>query len=139
MGAGAGSPAGGVNNNNINSGMINAIIMDPQVGDIGYIISMDRDSSSVIRSLQRLVSANADIPVLLKDVDAAALERGIAAIRRHYAGSVASGRMTPERRDRSLALITPVTAFDVFGDVAVFVDPRWSAPVFCTRGYESVG
>ena len=66
--------------------------------------------------------ANAGIPVLLKDVDAAAIERGLAAIRRNYNASVAKGRMTPERRDQSLALITPVTTFDAFGGVDIVVE-----------------
>ena len=40
--------------------------------------------------------ANAGIPVLLKDVDQAALDRGMATIRKNYESSVAKGRMTPE-------------------------------------------
>ena len=38
--------------------------------------------------------ANAGIPVLLKEVDQAALDRGLATIRRNYESSVSKGRMT---------------------------------------------
>ncbi len=41
--------------------------------------------------------ANAGIPVLLKDVDQAALDRGLATIRKNYESSVSKGRMTPGR------------------------------------------
>ena len=39
--------------------------------------------------------ANAGIPVLLKEVDQAALDRGMATIRKNYESSVAKGKMTP--------------------------------------------
>ena len=54
--------------------------------------------------------ANAGIPVLLKDVDHAALDRGMSVIRKNYASTMAKGRMTPEAMERTLALITPTTA-----------------------------
>ena len=40
--------------------------------------------------------ANAGIPVLLKDVDQAALDRGLATIRKNYESSVSKGKMTAE-------------------------------------------
>ena len=40
--------------------------------------------------------ANAGIPVLLKDVDQAALDRGMSVIRRNYESTLAKGRITPE-------------------------------------------
>ena len=66
--------------------------------------------------------ANAGIPVLLKDVDAAALERGLATIRRNYESSVAKGKMSPDSRDHALACITPTTTFDQFNDVDIVVE-----------------
>ncbi len=60
--------------------------------------------------------ANAGIPVLLKDVDEAALTRGMATIRRNYESSVARGRLTAETMERTLALISPATSYDGFGD-----------------------
>ncbi len=66
--------------------------------------------------------ANAGIPVLLKEVDQAALERGLATIRKNYESSVAKGRMTPAELERTLALITPTTSYDGFGGVDIVVE-----------------
>ena len=51
--------------------------------------------------------ANAGIPVLLKEVDQEALDRGLAIIRKNYAATVAKGRLTQEQMDERLALIEP--------------------------------
>jgi 3-hydroxyacyl-CoA dehydrogenase len=66
--------------------------------------------------------ANAGIPVLLKEVDQAALDRGIGVIRKNYESSVAKGRMTREALDRTLALITPTTSYDGFDQVDIVVE-----------------
>ncbi len=66
--------------------------------------------------------ANAGIPVLLKDVDDAALQRGIATIRRNYEITLSKGKMTPEQLERTLALITPTTSFDGFDRVDIVVE-----------------
>jgi 3-hydroxyacyl-CoA dehydrogenase len=66
--------------------------------------------------------ANAGIPVLLKEVDQAALDRGMATIRKNYESTVAKGRMTPEALARTLALITPTTAYDGFDQVDIVVE-----------------
>ena len=66
--------------------------------------------------------ANAGIPVLLKDVDRAALDRGLATIRRNYESAVAKGRMTPEALAKTMALITPTTAYDGFDQVDIVVE-----------------
>jgi len=66
--------------------------------------------------------ANAGIPVLLKEVDEAALERGMATIRRNYESSVAKGRMTPDALARTIARITPTTSYDGFDSVDVVVE-----------------
>ena len=66
--------------------------------------------------------ANAGIPVLLKDVDRAALDRGMSVIRGNYESTVAKGRMTPEAMARTLALITPTTSYEGFGDVDIAVE-----------------
>jgi 3-hydroxyacyl-CoA dehydrogenase len=66
--------------------------------------------------------ASAGIPVLLKEVDEAALQRGLAAIRRNYESSVAKGRMTAEALDRTMALITPTTSYDGFDTIDVVVE-----------------
>jgi 3-hydroxyacyl-CoA dehydrogenase len=66
--------------------------------------------------------ANAGIPVLLKDVDQAALDRGMSVIRRNYESTMAKGRITPEGMARTLSLITPTTSYDGFGDVDIVVE-----------------
>jgi len=66
--------------------------------------------------------ANAGIPVLLKDVDQAALDRGMAVIRKNYESTVSKGKMTPEAMARTVALIGPTTTYDEFGDVDIVVE-----------------
>jgi len=66
--------------------------------------------------------ANAGIPVLLKDVDQAALDRGMAVIGKNYESTMAKGKITAEAMARTLALITPTTSYDGFGDVDIVVE-----------------
>jgi 3-hydroxyacyl-CoA dehydrogenase len=66
--------------------------------------------------------ANAGIPVLLKDVDPEALERGMATIRSNYESSVAKRKLTPDAMATSLALITPTTSYEGFGHVDIVVE-----------------
>jgi 3-hydroxyacyl-CoA dehydrogenase len=69
-----------------------------------------------------MVFANAGIPVLLKDVDEAALDLGMGKIRRNYASSVQRGRFTQAFVDERLQLITPVLDYDAFSDVDMVVE-----------------
>jgi 3-hydroxyacyl-CoA dehydrogenase len=66
--------------------------------------------------------ASAGIPVLLKEVDEAALQRGLATIRRNYESSVAKGRLTRDAFDRTMALITPTTTYAGFDTVDIVVE-----------------
>jgi 3-hydroxyacyl-CoA dehydrogenase len=66
--------------------------------------------------------ANAGIPVLLKDVDDAALQRGLATIRRNYEVTMSKGKMTAEQVEKTLALITPTTTYDGFDQVDIVVE-----------------
>ena len=66
--------------------------------------------------------ANAGIPVLLKDVDQAALDRGLAVIRKNYESTVSKGKMTPEAMAKTMTLITPTTSYDGFNDVDIVVE-----------------
>ncbi len=65
---------------------------------------------------------NAGIPVLLKEIDRAALDRGLMTIRRNYQSSVAKGRMTQEAFERAMQLITPVTTYDGFDQIDIVVE-----------------
>jgi 3-hydroxyacyl-CoA dehydrogenase len=66
--------------------------------------------------------ANAGIPVLLKDVDRATLDRGLSTIRANYQSAVAKGRITPDALERTMRLITPVTSYDQFEHVDIVVE-----------------
>ena len=69
-----------------------------------------------------MVFANAGIPVLLKDVDEAALDVGMGKIRKNYATSVERGRFTQAFVDERLNLITPVLSYDEFYDLDMVVE-----------------
>jgi len=86
-----------------------------------------------------MVYANAGIPVLLKDVDQVALDRGLATIRTNYQSAVAKGRMTPDGLDRTMRLITPTTTYAGFEAVdivveAVFEDMELKKATFAELG-----
>jgi 3-hydroxyacyl-CoA dehydrogenase len=66
--------------------------------------------------------ATAGIPVLLKEADDAALQRGLGVIRKNYESAVAKGRLTPEQLERTMALFTPTTSYDGFDAVDVVVE-----------------
>ena len=66
--------------------------------------------------------ANAGIPVLLKDVDDAAVQKGMATIRKNYESTVAKGKMTAEAMAKTLSLITPTTTYDGFENVDIVVE-----------------
>ena len=66
--------------------------------------------------------ANAGIPVILKDVDDAAVQRGMTTIRKNYESTMAKGRMTPEAFERAMALITPTTTYDGFDHADIVVE-----------------
>jgi 3-hydroxyacyl-CoA dehydrogenase len=69
-----------------------------------------------------MVLANAGIPVLLKEADQAALDRGLANIRKNYATSVSRGRITEQFADERLKLIQPTLTYDRFADVDLVIE-----------------
>lgn len=69
-----------------------------------------------------MVFANAGIPVLLKDADQTALDRGLATIQKNYAGSVKRGRFTQQFVDERLKLIRPIVSYGDFGNVDMVVE-----------------
>jgi 3-hydroxyacyl-CoA dehydrogenase len=69
-----------------------------------------------------MVFANAGIPVLLKEADQPALDRGLANIRKNYANSVARGRITEQFADERLKLIQPTLTYDGFADVDMVIE-----------------
>jgi 3-hydroxyacyl-CoA dehydrogenase len=69
-----------------------------------------------------IVFANAGIPVLLKEADQEALDRGLATIQKNYQNSVKRGRFTPAFIDECMKRITPSLTYDDFGDVDMVVE-----------------
>ena len=66
--------------------------------------------------------ANAGIPVLLKETDQAALDRGMNTIRKNYANSVAKGRFTQQQMDDRMKLIKPTLTYDGFESVDMVIE-----------------
>ena len=69
-----------------------------------------------------MVFANAGIPVLLKEADQAALDRGLATIQKNYANSVKRGRFTQQFVDERLQLIKPTLSYDDFSNVDMVIE-----------------
>jgi 3-hydroxyacyl-CoA dehydrogenase len=74
-----------------------------------------------------LACANAGIAVVIKDVDQAALDRGMATIRKNYEGSVAKGRFSKEVADQRLGLIHPQTGYDGFEDADLIIEAAFES------------
>jgi 3-hydroxyacyl-CoA dehydrogenase len=66
--------------------------------------------------------ANADIPVVLKDVERKFVEQGIAKARSLWQGRVDAGKLEPDELERKLGLISGTTAYDGFGDVDFVIE-----------------
>ena len=69
-----------------------------------------------------MVLANAGIPVLLKDADQAALDRGLATIQSNYANSVKRGRFTPQDAEERFKRITPTLSYDDFAKADLVIE-----------------
>jgi len=69
-----------------------------------------------------MVFANTGIPVLLKEADQPALDRGIANIQKNYASSVKRGRFTQQFVDECLKRIQPTLSFDGFSDADMVIE-----------------
>jgi 3-hydroxyacyl-CoA dehydrogenase len=69
-----------------------------------------------------MVLANAEIPVLLKEADQGALDRGLANIQKNYATSVKRGRFTQVFVDERLKLIQPTLSYDSFANADLVIE-----------------
>jgi 3-hydroxyacyl-CoA dehydrogenase len=69
-----------------------------------------------------MVFANAGIPVLLKETDQAALDRGVSNIQKNYSNSVKRGRFTQQFVDERLKLIQPALSYDGFANADLVVE-----------------
>jgi 3-hydroxyacyl-CoA dehydrogenase len=66
--------------------------------------------------------ANADIPVVLKDVQDKFVEQGLEKARSLWQARVDQGKLEPAELERKLALITGTTDYDRFGDVDFVIE-----------------
>ncbi len=66
--------------------------------------------------------ANAGVPVLLKETEQAALDRGIATITKNYSNTVKKGRLTEAAMQQRLALIQPTLSYDGFENADVIIE-----------------
>jgi 3-hydroxyacyl-CoA dehydrogenase len=66
--------------------------------------------------------ANAGIPVLLTDSDPAAIDRGMANIRKNYENSVKNGRFSPATMQQRLDLIRPQPTWSGFEEADVILE-----------------
>ncbi len=62
------------------------------------------------------------LPVLLKDVDQAAVDKGLTKIRKIYERRVAKGKMSPEDAESKINLVTGTTSYDGFADVDIVIE-----------------
>jgi 3-hydroxyacyl-CoA dehydrogenase len=69
-----------------------------------------------------MVFANAGIPVLLKETDQAALDRGLANIQKNYANSIKRGRFTEQFVEERLKLIGPTLRYDDFAQADMVIE-----------------
>ena len=69
-----------------------------------------------------MVLANAGLPVLLKEADQPALDRGLATIRLNYANSVKRGRFSQQVADERFKRITPTLSYNDFSGVDLVIE-----------------
>jgi 3-hydroxyacyl-CoA dehydrogenase len=69
-----------------------------------------------------MVCANADVPVILKDTDQAALDHGIGTIEKNYAMSVKRGRFTQEYMDERMKMIKTTLSYDDFAGADMVIE-----------------
>ena len=62
------------------------------------------------------------LPVILRDVDQAAVDRGLAIVRKIYQGRVEKGKMTASDMEAKMALVTGATDDAGFGDVDIVIE-----------------
>ncbi|OGB21963.1 MAG: 3-hydroxyacyl-CoA dehydrogenase [Burkholderiales bacterium RIFCSPLOWO2_02_FULL_57_36] len=78
---------------------------------------------------------NAGIPVVMLEMKAEALERGVATIRKNYENSLKKGKLTADKLESRMALLKPSLSYDEIGDTdlvieAVFEDMGVKEQVF---------
>ncbi|MBC7264318.1 MAG: 3-hydroxyacyl-CoA dehydrogenase [Chloroflexi bacterium] len=62
------------------------------------------------------------LPVVLKDIDQQALDKGMETVRSIYQSRVDKGKMSPGEMQSKLDLVTPTLTYDEFGDVDIVIE-----------------
>ena len=65
---------------------------------------------------------NAGLPVTLLETKQEALDRGLATIRKNYESAVKKGRLTPQKLEERLALITPTLSYDALSNADLIIE-----------------
>ncbi|UVS96206.1 3-hydroxyacyl-CoA dehydrogenase NAD-binding domain-containing protein [Burkholderia glumae] len=65
---------------------------------------------------------NAGLPVVLLETKQEALDRGLATIRKNYEAQVKKGKLTAEKLEARLALITPTLSYDDLGEADLIIE-----------------
>lgn len=66
--------------------------------------------------------ANAGFPVVLLEASQAAMDKGLATIRKNYEGSLTKGKITQEQLDERLAQIRPTLRYEDLSDVDLVIE-----------------
>ncbi|HMD49964.1 MAG TPA: 3-hydroxyacyl-CoA dehydrogenase NAD-binding domain-containing protein [Bryobacteraceae bacterium] len=74
-----------------------------------------------------MACANAGISVRLKEVEQAALDRGLATIRKNYENSVKKGRFSQEVMDQRMALIHPQLTYEGFEQADLIIEAAFES------------
>ncbi|HTR36869.1 MAG TPA: 3-hydroxyacyl-CoA dehydrogenase NAD-binding domain-containing protein [Bryobacteraceae bacterium] len=74
-----------------------------------------------------MACANAGISVLLKEVEQAALDRGMATVRKNYENSVKKGRFTQQVMDQRMGLIHPQLSYEGFDQVDMIIEAAFES------------
>jgi 3-hydroxyacyl-CoA dehydrogenase len=77
-----------------------------------------------------MVFANAGIPVLIKDVDQATMDRGLSNMQKNYATSVKRGRFTQQFVEERFKLIKPTLSYDDFANADMVVEAVFEGMAF---------
>ncbi|HBU62817.1 MAG: 3-hydroxyacyl-CoA dehydrogenase [Oceanicaulis sp.] len=65
---------------------------------------------------------SAGIPVTLVEREQAALDRGVATIRKNYEASAAKGRLSQDQVEKAMALLTPTLKMDALSDCDLIIE-----------------
>ncbi len=65
---------------------------------------------------------SAGVPVTLLEVDQAALDKGVATIRRNFESSLRKGKLSPEELEKRMALLRPTVSYSALGEADLIVE-----------------